>query len=312
MTLFEFLVEHSPFEPAELRAIVGTAPRRYKTYEIAKRSGRGTRTIAQPAPEVKLLQRLLVEHFIDKWPLHDAATAYRIGDSIAEHAERHIHSNFLLKLDFQDFFPSITAKDIRAHVALVQPTFSAYDVEVLSNLLSWRNKKSKNYCLSIGAPSSPSCSNALLYEFDSRVSAFCTIRNVTYSRYADDMAFSCRIPDALKEVAEFVRTTIDGLSYPKLRLNDAKTVNVSKKYRRSLVGLVLTPDEQVSIGRTRKRQIRATLHHFTHGRLDADDIGTLRGMLAFAWSIEPAFIHSLVRTYGEDSVAELGLPFKVK
>ncbi len=308
VTLFNFLAANCPFDERELEAIIATAPRRYKSYEIAKRSGRGTRTIAQPAPEVKLLQRLLIDNFIGKWPVHAAATAYRQGSSIASHAERHLHSRFLLKLDFSDFFPSIKASDVRAYTRHVQGTFTAKDIEALVNLVCWRGKNASEYCLSIGAPSSPSLSNSILFDFDSRMVAHCSAKRVEYSRYADDMAFSSTEPNVLEDVKEYVKVVLKELPYPRLHLNESKTVNVSKKYRRSLVGLVLTPANVLSLGRERKRSIRATVHRFLRGQLSGEEVARLKGLMAFAWSIEPGFFASLERTYGPGVIAELGFP----
>lgn len=52
----------------DILKIVRDAPKRYKTYPIAKRSG-GERIISQPARELKALQRILVEKFLSGLPV---------------------------------------------------------------------------------------------------------------------------------------------------------------------------------------------------------------------------------------------------
>ena len=138
---------------------------------------------------MKWIQNVVVAKILNNWPLHSAATAYRKGTSTADHASRHTMSRFLLKLDFADFFPSIKASDVALHVA-AHTTLSDQDKRRLVNILTWRNKKTGSYCLSIGAPSSPFVSNSILNEFDTRVDGFCRAAGVNYSRYADDLAFS--------------------------------------------------------------------------------------------------------------------------
>jgi hypothetical protein len=305
----EVLCSRAPFSRSEIADIVATASRRYKTFKVLKRQGQGHRTIAQPSAEVKLLQRVVLDEIVGYWPVHSAAVGYRRGKSILNHARLHAASRFLLKLDFKDFFPSITASDVRQHAqSQARPRLTEEDLQVLTRILCWRNKQTGSFCLSIGAPSSPACSNALLFDFDAALSEECRRRGVTYSRYADDLAFSCMTPKTLHEIEQITRALLLDLRYPRLRLNDRKTVNVSKRHRRTLVGLVLSAQGEVSLGRERKRTIRAMVHAFTLGKLNVEEVNSLRGMLAYAWSIEPAFIDSLMRAYGPEHLMLLQLP----
>ncbi|MDO8281068.1 MAG: retron St85 family RNA-directed DNA polymerase, partial [Thermodesulfovibrionia bacterium] len=308
MNLLQLLLREVPFEKEELLAIIATASRRYKVYQIPKRDGKSVRTIAQPAPEVKLLQRILHDRIIGKWPVHEAATAYVAERSIADHVRRHVDSKYLLKLDFKNFFPSITAADIRKHAEL-HSNLKKEDLDIFINIVAWRNKLDGSFGLSIGAPSSPAISNSMLFEFDKSISSFCGEREVTYSRYADDLAFSTKNRDTLREIeAEVNRLTLSTES-PKLAINEKKTVNVSKRYNRTLVGLTITPDQKVSLGRERKRDIRAKLHLYGKGYLSGDYVAHLRGLLAYAWSIEPDFVLSLAEKQGNELFTKLELPF---
>lgn len=309
MKLLQLLLREVPFEKEELLAIIATASRRYKVYQIPKRDGKSVRTIAQPAPEVKLLQRILHDKVIGNWPVHEAATAYISEQSIANHVRRHVNSKYLLKLDFKNFFPSITAADIRQH-AKRHSNFEEDDLDIFINIVAWRNKLDHSFGLSIGAPSSPAISNSIMFEFDESISSFCKDKEVTYSRYADDLAFSTTRKDTLKEVEAEVHRLTSSIQSPKLAINEKKTVNVSKRYRRSLVGLTITPEQKVSLGRERKRDIRAKLYLYGKGYLNGEDVAHLRGLLAYAWSIEPTFILSLADKQGNELFAKLELPFR--
>ena len=207
--LLSLLSRRIPASEKELEAIVRTACFRYKVYTVPKRSGHGVRTIAQPAPEVKWIQSVVVAEVLNEWPVHKAATAYRKDVSTAVHASAHVNSSFLLKLDFADFFPSIKSTDVAAHVQ-AHTDLTPDDQWRLVNILSWRNKQTGTRCLSIGAPSSPHVSNSILHEFDSRVEAFCHAAGVTYSRYADDLAFmiSQKIQDEMQYPGQIKVTVI--------------------------------------------------------------------------------------------------------
>jgi RNA-directed DNA polymerase len=289
----------------ELVRLIRSAPHRYKVYQIPKRAEGQFRTIAQPAKEVKALQRWVMEHVLNRFRVHPAATGYRRNLNIADNARRHARSRFLLKLDFTDFFPSIKASDFKLYMAEHAPEFTELEVDLLARILFWNPRDSKDLCLSIGAPSSPLLSNLLLWDFDSSVATFCKRLRVSYTRYADDLSFSASKSESLKEVEEMVGGLCEGLKAPKLNLNLEKTVRVSKKRSRRVTGLVLTNDGKVSLGRDQKRQIRATVHHFIAGRLTDDERGKLRGTLAYVNSVEPSFLTRLRRRYGSDVIRSI-------
>ena len=105
-------------------------------------------------------------------------------------------------------------------------------------------------------------------QFDRLIAARVGEHYVTYTRYADDMTFSARRTGYLLSVDNVLRKTIAEVSLPTLRLNHEKTVTATKKYRREVTGLILTNDNKVSIGRGRKRELRARIHHFKLGKLN--------------------------------------------
>lgn len=311
MSLLDRMLRELPFSADELHDMVATAQYRYKVYRIPKRQPNQFRTIAQPTPEIKLIQRWLVKNVLVTLPIHKAAMAYRLGRSIADHAAAHAKNRFLLKLDFRNFFPSISVADVRRYLVEVGK-MSIEDARLVSLLVCWRNKETGDLCLSIGAPSSPFLSNVMLYTFDKKIVQLCRTHKVAYTRYADDLAFSTNRKEVLSEIAEQVQRTCDELQYPRLVINPSKTVSTSRAYKRVLVGLVLTPAGAISLGRDKKRRLRSELYRFTLNKLDAEEIPRLRGELAFAWSVEKSFINSLLRQYGGDVFLKLGLPFELE
>jgi hypothetical protein len=182
---------------------------------------------------------------------------------------------------------------------------SEEEILVASRLLFYRRKGSSILQLAIGAPSSPKVSNLLMYEFDRAISARVGEEFVTYTRYADDLTFSAKRTGYLNHVERAVRAVLREIPYPKLSLNDDKRVLATKKYHRQITGLVITNDSRVSLGRTRKRQLRAALHHFLLGRLTAKEAKRLHGLLAFARDVEPAFYARMEARYGSDTLKKL-------
>jgi retron-type reverse transcriptase len=281
----------------DVERIIATAPFRYKVYPIEKRSG-GVRIIAQPAREVKALQTSAVEELHGLLPVHHAAQAYVKNGGIRKNASIHVSNSYLLKLDFKNFFPSIHPEDFQTHLAkYAANVFLADEVSQLSRLLFWRPRGTESYRLSIGAPSSPFISNTLMYEIDAQLTDACAAEGIKYSRYADDLAFSSNVAHALDALADSVRSILRTAAYPRLRLNRQKTVFASRRGRRVITGVVLSSTGTVSLGRERKRTIRAMAHKQKIGQLSELDQLKLRGFLAFANDIEPAFAEGIRSKY---------------
>jgi RNA-directed DNA polymerase len=289
-----------------LRRLARSAPHRYKVYTIPKRSGSGIRVIAQPAKEVKAVQRWLVANEFSLLPRHDAATAYAEGSSILTNAQRHLAGRFLLKMDFAEFFPSIKEADLTAHIAKHLPDrYTEAELGLICRFSLWYPPGSHLLELCIGAPSSPILSNTVMHDFDVALSAYCALHGIVYTRYADDLAFSTSLPDCLARVPGIVRDVLTRAPYPTLRVNERKTVFTSKKFMRSVTGLVISSQGKLSLGRDRKRLIRAMLHWFVTGKLSTSESAKLKGLLAFAEGTEPDFVRRLERHYSKASLDEL-------
>lgn len=280
---------------AEYAAIVArTASHRYKEYTIEKRSG-GTRAIHHPSAVLKAFQRWIAINVLPVLPVHAAAHAYVRGCDIKRNALVHAASRFLLRLDFKDFFPSLTSKDVVAHLNYhrgLLPRYWSDDDTALVAAFATREG-----ALPIGAPTSPSLSNSICFELDTRLHAFCQSNNASYTRYADDLFFSCSKPHVLAEVEKHARQVLSELRYPKqLTLNGTKTRRLSKRHRRVVTGLVLGSDGHVSIGRAKKRAIRSLIHRCSE--LTPAQRNWLAGTLAFCKAVEPEFINRLIVKYG--------------
>jgi retron-type reverse transcriptase len=287
--------------------LIKSAPYRYKVYEVAKRKKGQKRTIAQPAREVKRLQYWVMENVLRVFPVHSSATAYRKGRNIADNAQPHAAHSYLCKMDFKNFFPSIKVTDfcrfMSAHPLATE--WTQEDVDYLSRILFWRKTRGGNLLLSIGAPSSPVLSNILLYDFDVEVSALCSGSGVTYTRYADDLTFSTDEPLVLRNIEEQIPIICRKIKCPKLIVNKEKTVHASKKGSRRVTGLVLTNDGLISIGREKRREVRAGFHRYILGKLDANETRSLAGKVAYIKSVEPKYLETLARSYGAAALSRL-------
>ena len=106
--------------------------------------------------------------------------------------------------------------------------------------------------------------------------------------------FSTDEPGVLTDLHRFIINTCILLTYPRLTLNYEKTIFASKKGNRTVTGLVLTNDDQISIGHSRKRKLRTLIHRYEYGKLEEAEIDWLRGYLAFVRDVEPTLYKKLL------------------
>jgi hypothetical protein len=298
MSLLEEMAIHFRIGRPDLLRIVRTAPARYKQYTIPKRTG-GVRTIAQPSRELKALQRYIMATKLSKFSIHQAATGYIKHRNIHYNAECHKHARVILKLDFENFFPSIIVHDWDVLLSKhTPPEIDRRDSQLYKQLLFWGQKSPVPLCLSIGAPTSPILSNIIMFSLDTRLSRAATATKVSYTRYADDITVS---GESIEDVREFENRLIRILSLtksPTLTLNQKKRGIYLKGEKRMVTGLKITPVGSISIGRERKRLVSVMLHKVLLGETDVNHLNYLKGMLGFCLANEPEFVSRLRLKYG--------------
>lgn len=305
MDLTSFLTKSLCIDEASLISFASTAPHRYKVYDIPKRSGRGKRTIAHPSKPLKFIQRLIVSELEKNVVVHDSAFAYRKNLSIKDNAMEHSNSKYLLKMDFKDFFPSITPEVLFQELQRSDINLSDSDRELVSNLLFFKLRKNSRLRLSIGAPSSPLISNFVMYSFDCAIFKICKNQKINYSRYADDITFSSNIKNILFTVPQIVEETLKSQGYNDIKVNSEKTIFSSKGHNRHVTGITLSNNGNLSVGRDKKRDLSAGIHRFSRGKMSEGETSVLLGQLSFAFFIEPQFRERMQRKYGEGIFEEL-------
>lgn len=284
---------------SHVEGLAHAASHSYKQYAIKKATG-GTRTIYHPSKALKSLQRWLNTAVISSWPVHSSATGYRKGLSVLDNAAPHRHSNFLLRMDFSDFFGSIKETDIDEYAASRPIQFASWseaDIRIFKQIVF------RHGSLTIGAPTSPGVANALCFDMDAQLFDVCGKYEATYTRYADDLFFSTIHRDVLHPLESEVASIVTALKVPAgLSLNVGKTRHSSKKGARRVTGIVLGSDGETYIGRGLKRRIRAMLHKYA--TLTMDERERLKGLLGYAVGLDPDFKNSLVTKYGLDMVRQ--------
>jgi len=174
----------------------------YFIFSIPKKDG-SLRMIENPARQLKKVQRKLNDYLqAVYWHLRtDAAFGFLVvarNDPSPRHivtnAEKHLGCQWLLNMDFEDFFHQVS--DSMVQQVFQNPPFGFDDG--LSGLLA--KICCHNGRLPMGAPTSPVLSNFACLALDEDLLALARERQWGFTRYADDLSFSGRTEITLADV----------------------------------------------------------------------------------------------------------------
>ncbi len=299
--ILDILKTYICLDDNHIETMVKKAQSTYKMYYIKKKNG-GTRQIFHPSKETKVLQYALIDLFLSRISISDCAKAYIKGmkSPLLNNAKIHAPYKYSIHIDFEDFFPSIKPDDLAIALKKDRYNLNTKDIELLNRILflSFRGKE----FLSIGAPASPICSNIVMKILDIQFENTAKRLNGKYSRYADDIWFSTNETKGCEEFYKEVYKIIKHNESPKLKINTLKTHYQSRKRRRIITGLTITPSGNVVIPREKKRYIRSLLLKRKFGTIKEKEEAYLKGYLSFIRDVEPDYINNLIIKYGEETV----------
>lgn len=180
----------------------------YTTRILIKRDNT-VRLLEIPKQHLKSIQRQILDEILTQIPLHPAVHGFRKGHSILSFAAPHAAREAVLRLDLQDFFPSITGSRVQALFRTIGYPEPVADLlgglcTIAAGSAVWRNtgcelspetlQQARSLYshphLPQGAPTSPAIANLCAFRLDRRIAGLAKRAGATYTRYADDLAFS--------------------------------------------------------------------------------------------------------------------------
>lgn len=237
----------------------------YYEFSIHKKSG-GTRKIHAPHFKLKLVQKLLAEVLNEAYlpKASSAAHGYIVKRSIKTNAIKHEKKRCVLRIDIEDFFPSIHLGRVRG--ILMSPPFSLKkDVADLVAKLCTFPQRQYETILPQGAPTSPVLSNLICRNLDREMTNIAIKHRCHYSRYADDLTFSTdrstfphEIQYKEKDSIIIGEAILRVIRQNNFEINHDKTFFKNKHSRQIVTGLIV--NNKVNIPRNKIRELRAILH----------------------------------------------------
>ena len=274
---------------------------------VPKRSG-GLRLIEIPKERLRRLQQKILRQILDLLPPHPAAHGFRRGYSCVTHAALHAGQRVVIRMDLKDFFPSI-------QLARIQALFEklSYPSRVAGTLaricvnraprgifqdredgasLPWTERQAlKSPHLPQGSPCSPALANLCAYRLDVRLESLAQSLGATYSRYADDLAFSGDRDFA--RAAERFHIQVAAIALEEgFRINTRKTRLMREGTRQQVTGVVV--NAHPNIARDEYDKLKATLTNCArHGAASqnrenhADFRAYLAGRISYVKMVNP-------------------------
>ena len=177
----------------------------YNQFSIPKKSG-GERLISAPMPRLKNAQRWILENVLYSPKINEAAHGFCRELSIVTNARPHVGSKVVVNMDMENFFPTVTYPRVKGLFKSLGYSGSLATVFALictqaktSNVdmdnQSWYVAKGERV-LPQGAPTSPAITNLICRGLDARLERIAGKLGFVFTRYADDMTFSSKSPEA--------------------------------------------------------------------------------------------------------------------
>jgi RNA-directed DNA polymerase len=257
----------------------------YRVSALPKRDG-NWRLVEAPKSRLRKLQRRLLDDLLDFVPVHEAAHGFRRCRSPLTHARQHAGKAIVMRLDLEDFFPSIG----RARVAAVfrtigyPPGVALYLASLcttqtrrpaleaalrgagyrMQSTTQWQNlQRYRTPHLPQGAPSSPALSNLCAFRLDLRLASAAEAADAVFSRYADDLTFSGG-PDFARGAERFGLLVTRIADEEGFRVNTRKTRLMRASTRQRVTGLVV--NHAPAVARDEYERLKAIVHNcLRHG-----------------------------------------------
>lgn len=266
----------------------------YKTFKIPKKSG-GYRELNEPCPELKQLQRELQNFLVTNLKVYATpwAYAYENKKSIIDMAKKHQNSNYFLKLDIHHFFNNIDQQILKENLPKLYQ-LAKLPKEFINNLIKIATKNDE---LPQGSPLSPLLSNIIAIELDYKIKKNEKLKNLYYTRYADDLVFSSKSYISKTIVVYEVQDILQQLYDNKLLLNCDKTKFLTKNQRCYIVGVKINKDNQLTFGHEKKKALKLQLYNLFKAKQNQDNVTEqareVLGLFNFMSQIEPEYAEYL-------------------
>jgi len=312
-----------------LRNVVARKGGRYSHFYMRKRvpGRRRVRMISIPEPKLMTCQSWIVHNILKHVAPHANSYAYHPHSNPVFAARRHIQAVWLIKVDIRDFFHAINERAVyRVFRSLGYAGILSLELARICTMASERRARDKDPSvryvspaveyyrtplvgiLPQGAPTSPMLSNLVMHDIDQRLTDLAKSSSMRFTRYADDIVFSCADKRSGSSVRLVRNQILKILNEAGFRPNLRKTVIRGPGDRKVVLG-VLVNGRHPRLAREFKDKLRMHLHYLSdpdfgpahHALARKTSIASIYhhvlGLIFWARAVEPAYGSSLLEKF---------------
>ena len=228
---------------------------RYRTFYIPKANGE-PRRVDEPAEKLKTAQRWILRRILDKLPVYRNVHGFRRRRSILTNARKHLLRQVVVRIDLQEFFPTLTFRQARKVFLRAGYPFSV--ANVMANLCS------REGVLPIGASTSPALANLICRKLDKRLWSLAKKTGFRYTRYADDLVFSSSDRRFASLVPFFKQVIVE----EGFRVNEKKLAILRRNSCQKVTGIVV--NRKPNVARAESKWIRAVVYNCRKNGVQAE------------------------------------------
>jgi hypothetical protein len=251
---------------------------RHYHYRWVKKRTSGYRLLETPKPRLKAMQRSILANVLSRLPPSASAHGFVNARSVVSFVAPHVGQRVVVRLDLENYFTSITLARVRAifrsagypwriahlmaalccapapnDVVAAQPK-----ADVALQARFHHGMRLRRAHLPQGAPTSPALSNLVAFRLDRRLMGLAKAAGASYTRYADDLAFSGD-ERFERHVSHFIAKVAAIALDEGFRVRYRKTRVMRTGRRQQLAGLVL--NRRINVPRAEYDALRALLHN---------------------------------------------------
>lgn len=236
------IADYLGFAPQHIFYLVECCERCYVSIEIPKNSDPTQfRKLDIPISELKGVQRAINKKILSQFSVDECVHSYVNARSILTAARDFCPGRAVLKVDIEDFFPSITF--VRVLGLFKSMSFSDAASFILTRLTTFEDR------LAQGAPTSPSISNLIMRGIDLRLKKLAATWELKYLRYSDDMFFHKEKNFNHPKLTKYISKIIEDGGFA---TNEGKTKYHPKGLPRTTLGLLTHGDKPKIPGSQRR------------------------------------------------------------
>ena len=200
----------------------------YREFSLPKKGGMRKISFVLKDTGLWYLQQKLLVKFLVKQPVPICVKGFMKGESYQSFLAEHVGAEYFMRIDITEFFPSISAVWIKNTFNEILQCGNREEQIKLIDLLC--EIVTLNNVLPQGTCTSPTVSNLVMARLDQRLTKYCQVFSVRYTRYADDLLFSSREFDFeakmwfLKKVKYILGTQKLKVNYSKLKYGKKEMV----------------------------------------------------------------------------------------